>query len=257
MQIKKWHYQEANKTYDIRLEGDKLYVGQRYGEREMTIQGFFARQYSTGDDLAVDSEIRQYLVQHFDTPQYWDTQTYRKWQFWKAIDLDKIEGFELDITEKEHFPATFYFTKHGSYEKRTIGGGRILDYNRQQLEKVFFDGTRTIGLPLETRQKIKQTIWQALDENQIDFSYQDGFPLLQYEKIETQKWEKRTGEKGEYIELNNLGYAEIGGWSNWDQGGSQKYTLEVVLANWSSCLQGDLYSYADEIKAVIRSAIKP
>ncbi len=247
---KKWFYTKREENHVITLADDKLSLTVYQRLQELSLRAFFAYP-AVRTTFALDAEICRYLVQHFPIPKNWDTTTLNAWQFWKAIDLEKLSSIQLDTTTREMFPATFHFTVDGSYEKRLIGGGHLVETNFQRLDRVFFEGPLSVRLPLDTRRALKETCWNALHKKGLPFRYKDGFPLFNYQTIPSKKWEVSSGQQGDYIQLTSDGHVEIGGWDSATQGGSKPIAVESFWANPDAYLERGLERYKNEIVALL------
>jgi hypothetical protein len=250
-----WIYEYRNKEARTSLEGDRILVDGMFGKREQTIEVFLSCQFLQAP-LAIETEICQYIVQEFECNKAWEETTKWRYQFWKAIDLDALEILIID-NKTLHLDAQYHFTRVGEYTMQELGGGSETEMNAQRLDHLFFWGTRSLKLDLKTRTNIKKQLWSALDDASITFTYQDGFPLFDYDLIERKKWEKVIGRSGEYLEILPNKGVEIGGWDNPRSGGSQMHSIETIWAHTAAYIPATLRQYLPEVKKYLKKGILP
>lgn len=254
MQEKKWLYEKRDGFFQLVFTGDHFKVEGRFGLLKRSVEEFFLYP-SIQTTLALDVAVCQYLALHHTPSKDWEKPTLQRWHFWSSLQVDNVPTLEIDLTTRPLFPATFFLNSNGSYQQRTIGGGHVVTRQEQRLDQLFFEGPSSPNLPFALRQQIKEAIWNALQQQGLPFSYADGFPLMDYEKIAPKRWEINRGATGDYIALHQEGHAEIGGWSSATQGGSQKIALESLWGNPDYHLKNGLEKYKKEILGILQRTL--
>lgn len=157
-------------------------------------------------------------------------------RFWRFIDLDALNEFEesIDIDARRD---TLQLSRNG------VRLTTVLDVQNkyaapskkeETLDRIFFLGFEQWGTPLSLRKKIRLEILNALSP-ESEFTLRDAFPLIDYDKIQTESVTSRDedlggsnyGGKFQFLHKESV---EVGGWDR-GGGGSKTVSLERFLAN--------------------------
>jgi len=200
----------------------------------------------------VEPKIISDLIQlaAFDTTKFTETEE-KHWRFWKYLDNNKLTELYCEtissIQHKTFLELSSGHLKNGFYNLSTPKYS-----NNYRLDNLFFYGPKLVGMQLEDRRKIRQIIYNAIAPK-AGFSLEDAFPLFDYSKIETMRWEKASPNhfSGDYVELhpNRL---TIGGWSNPRDGGAYDTSIERVWSERFTSSTSSSFKFKEAYKKIYK-----
>ncbi len=255
MENRTWKYRTWNDNREITYNNGKLTIFFDTGKlkfRDVTWLEFFNYEFSV-TTLIVDAKIRQLLIDKHTVPAEWEKQQKWNWEFWAALDTNKIPGQRFRFIQENYFNSniTLGLNDTGMWQEIDVRWQEEPSISNQQpLHTVFFAGPRTHCIPLEIRKEIRNILWNALDKDKISFTLSDAFPLIDYSKVGTIHFEKSMGIEGVFIELKG-DHINIGGWSNPRDGGASPYSLEYILA-YPKYIPSELKTHTDKILKMIK-----
>lgn len=232
-----WEYADyAHQPARIEYNGEKLLSYTKFNKdtpRYYTPQEFLCYPYCLTNHFK-ENTIAKYLINNhaFDLSKMSEKEN-KHWRFWKYLDLSKLPNLIFHPTPKYNFQTFLEISSEGLrtgyYKFVSQENPQEKFYNEnKRLDTLFFHGPTIPGLLLEDRKRIREIFIEALG-NESGFSLKDAFPLFDYSKIPTEKWEYSNdgGFSGECLEL----YPDrvyFGGWSNPRDGGGSDSSIEEV-----------------------------
>ncbi|MCP4440388.1 MAG: hypothetical protein GY810_15690 [Aureispira sp.] len=248
---KKWTYSYHGQKQTLTYTGEQILVATEYGERAISFKRLFEMRYPIAS-MTVSYQLFKRVVKDHTVPADWDLKLQYMWQFWKAIDKDKIEKQEFEIRSGVHFVIYPY----GVYQSFDVAWKKTPAYQDYRLpHQVFFFGSNASKLSLNIRKAIQQSIWEALDHSLINFGIEDAFVLFDYDLIKGgEKWEIGDWNAGEAVTLHS-DCVEIAGWSNPRDGGANYRSLEDLWYKPKEILPKAFYDKIPYIQKVLQAAI--
>ncbi len=236
-----------------------LFEGKIVTKRKIDNGDIFEDEYSFKDLLKIKYPIatietstlfyKKMTEQH--KPKGLNLQKSKRWDFWKAIDLDNITEIKFKIDNEYSWKITKAGIARISYN---MHGKEYVSW--QMLDLFFFNGVNFPDVKLEERIKVRDIIFNALDNSKlrkkIDIS--DSFVLFDYDKIETMKFEKDREKSGEYFIIEK-GKVTSGGWSYPRDGGKSFSSIENLWYNMKTKVPKTFHKHIPQIKANLENAI--
>jgi hypothetical protein len=231
--IKTWEYPGSHNRTD-KIEYYDGYLLKTFGfetprSNEISINKVLDH-YTCISNSILEPQIIANLIQlEAFNPAKFTEKEEKHWRFWNYLEASSLTELHCEATspskEQTFLELSPVHLKDGFYRS----SGKIYR-NTSRLDNLFFYGPKLVGMSLEDRQQVRQTIYNALPPKAA-FSQQDMFPLFDYSKIESMRWEKAAKDhsSGDYIELHS-NCLTIGGWSSPRDGGASDTSLERI---WS------------------------
>jgi len=252
--IQTWDDFNGFYTLKIQLFEDKIIT-----KRKLDNDDFFEEQYSFKDLLKIKYQIATVetssLIYKKMTeqlkPKGLNPQKSKRWNFWKIIDLESVPEIKIKIDNQYSWKITKAGIARVSYN---MHGKEYLSW--QMLDLFFFYGVNFPDIKLEDRIKVRNIIFNALDNSKlrkkIDIS--DSFVLFDYDKIETLKFEKNRKKSGEHFIIEK-GKVTSGGWSYPRDGGVGFSSIENLWYNMKTKVPKTFHKHIPQIKANLENAI--
>lgn len=174
----------------------------------------------------------------------------RIWNFWKALNNKYIKEEKLFIEEKKFLNKS----KYGFADGIVRYDGEEMLYSKQRIDEFFFYGPYLYGISIEDRMRIRQEIYDSLENIPADFVVEDGFIIFDYNKIEEIEFEKIDGIRGSYFKIID-GKVTIGGWENPKDGGEGYSSIEFLWYNIETHVPAKFRDKIPYIKSVLEKAI--
>lgn len=232
--IQIWEYKDySDKPASTEYCGAIINNLRYYGKNTYPTKAALVQAYPLTNYI-IETFMMKYLVENhpFDHNSFNEKEA-RNWRFWKYLDLSKIPKLTILPTPIYNHQTIFELSSEGArggYIDSYNPGNKHKFNNDYRLDNLFFDGPALYSMLLEDRKKLRQAIFNALDPA-AGFSLKDAFPLFDYTKISTQKWEytNENNISGEFVVLHSDRF-EIGGWDNPRDAGSSNYSIENIWA---------------------------
>lgn len=255
--IKTWEYKHNGYKRRVRLykDGVELYYQIYVGKTEQNLLSFqdcLNRYYPIGYRTDIDTEVMNIVAERMMNLEVLNEQEMKFYQFWKHIDCSKIptQIFKSSY-EKSHIkisPTGVHVKIHrNNYDP---------SYGEDSLDSIFFYGPEIPIMSLEDRIKLRQTLFDAIDDK-ADLAVTDGFPLFDFSKLPSEQKEYIIGDRyeGESITLSPRGCLFKSDWSRWE-GGSHAVGLEEVWRHRAKNMsEGRFQAAYKEIYAFMEEAI--
>ncbi|MBU1241032.1 hypothetical protein KKF84_10695 [Myxococcota bacterium] len=251
MPKKQWVYEELGDKHIMEYRGDHLFDSGEYGKGPVSFSAFFEYPY-VNTTMEQDCEIFTTIVHNNPIPRGLEPWLFHTWQLWRAIDFNAINEKVYELEPGVHF----HFTKYGTWRSYNVKWQQEPHIQDQQhFHHLFFKGPRVPALALTTRREIRQSIWEALNHYLADFTLEDAFVLLDYEKVkEGDYWQIEKGNSGEYVRMHR-DKIEIGGWSGPRDGGAGFHSLEALWSDPKQTLPEAFWDKIPSLTTLLKPAI--
>lgn len=252
--IKTWHYFIGQTAYSLAYFKDKIISsytnqGKSYPTTYDVLPYFRNGAFVSNDQT--HHELYKLITSNPCPPNFNNLEK-KRWSFWQALDSSKIIVENLPSTEagKDFFPYNQY-------------GTGIFQNDWQSLEQFFFFGPKRGGLPLVTRQRLREIILQALDASKHSLTLQDAFPLFDYKKLKSWEWKCTfdNDQRGERLAISSDGFVLVEGWEpNPYNCGGASYSIEEVWRLLDSTyppyiIPSSLRNHIPELQEILKNAI--
>jgi hypothetical protein len=256
--IKTWEYVDSSDRTD-KVEYYDGYLVKTFGfetprSNKITVNRMLDHYSCLTNSIVEPLIIKDLINLGAFNPAKFTEKEAKHWQFWKYLEASLLKEFSCEAispikskTFLELSPAHLKNCYSNSFKKQYS--------NSNRLDNLFFYGPELVGMQLEDRKQIRQIVYKALSP-EANFSLEDTFPLFDYSKIESMRWEKTSPDKfsGDYIELHS-DRLTIGGWSNPRDGGAYDASIERV---WSERFTASFSKFEEayqQIYQVLENAI--
>ncbi len=258
--IQTWEYKNDFNQLTISLFEDRLsYVRKVQGrvlKNEFSIKKMLQRKYPL-TSVEFDYQIYKKLAE-LEQPKDLSDIEIKIWQFWKAFNNTHFSEERIVLKEEQSTSIHQYFwlkSKFGFANgyKRANDVDEILQ-SWQSIADFFFYGPYRYGISAKDRLRIKQEIFNCLNQLKHNLTLQDSFVMFDYDKIKPIYLEKVNGIKGKYIKLED-GRCIVGGWDNPRDGGQNSTSIEYLWYNMNTRVPEEFRNKISYIKSVLKDAI--
>ena len=248
-----WSYTENNIASSIKLYENKVVLIKHLdrGDYEQTFSFNEILEYKyTLVSTEIDCQILKNITKQ-EKPDNLNNFAEKIWDFWSYFNNEGIKNEKIFIDENNFlFKSKFGFAR--GYFNANSKKERI--YSWQRHDNFFFFGPYLYGIPLSVRKRLKKEIFNLTGNIQSNLTFNDGFLLFDYDKIEEVEFEKIEGITGKYFKIID-GKVIVGGWDNPRDGGENYTSVEYLWYNMKSRLPKEFHGSIPDLINILEKAI--
>lgn len=227
-----WEFEDFGHVGRVAIEDDEVVVTKPSGRPEVhrysLVDAFrdprrmFVRDHGVVHELVAELAAR---LEDGDLEQAVDRKRLR---WWRAFDRQALADREFPVPARDHRGALVYAVVGGVLPEpfRAEGSAPEPGYARLA-DDVFFYGPEAVGLARETRVELRRHLLTAVGP-EAGLGEEDGFPLLDYEKVPRRDWTWDVNADGQ-SDAVLLGPLMSSGYQYRHDMGSSTFAVERVL----------------------------